>query len=492
MIGSRPGAGGASGHAVGLPRVPLPRLSTALIIVALAAGVVAGGLATAKQPALVLGAAVAACVFVLAFRMPVANLSILVFLTAVVPYDLLNRFSIAGGTNRPGLLASDVFLLAGLAWAILAVPHVSIDRRRLWYLVAMLGFGGIVMFEFFHGARAGYDLSVVGQETRALLGLGTFLIAIPLLAHRESRWRLLGSLAIVSLLLGAWGMLQWFGHFSYGNSGDVGVRAGVALTSGGTGQLQGGEFAYPGVVVMCFGALAYGNIRSSFWRCVLLLSLVLSAASCLVTFERSFWMACALGLAFVLVFTARGDRRMKGLALAGTAAAIALIVLSTFAPAVLTTAQQRLTSIGGYASDSSVRYRVVESQFVLQRVKAHPLTGSGMGATIFWGQPWAQVPPKPRNFAHDGYLWLAWKIGIPAAALLVSLFALTLIARPVLGEELLSFAVRRGAQGAILGLLLATVTFPSFSQLNISSVMGVLLALAISPMLAPVTRFSPR
>ena len=45
--------------------------------------------------------------------------------------------------------------------------------------------------------------------------------------------------------------------------------------------------------------------------------------------------------------------------------------------------------------------------------------------------------------------------------------------------------VRRGAQGAIVGLLLATMTFPSFSQLSITAAIGLLLALAISPQSAP-------
>jgi uncharacterized membrane protein len=64
---------------------------------------------------------------------------------------------------------------------------------------------------------------------------------------------------------------------------------------------------------------------------------------------------------------------------------------------------------------------------------------------------------------------------------LTLLFAGTLLSLRRQRESELSNAVRRGAQGAILGLLIATVTFPSFSQLSIAPVMGVLLALAVSP-----------
>jgi hypothetical protein len=452
----------------------------------LACGLVAAAAAAATNPKLTLGALTAGCVWIGAFRLPVACLSLLVFLTAVVPYDVLNRFSVAGGTNSPGLLLSDVVLLAGLAWAALTLPQLPLDSRRLWYGISMTAFLLVVASQFVHGVRSGYVTSVVGQETRALLGFGTFLIALPLLAHRPTCRRLLAALAVAALMLGAWGTLQWFGNFAFGSAGDVGVRQGVRFTTTGSGQLQGGEFAYPVAIVGCFAALAYGNLRSLFWRILIGVALALNALACLVTFERSFWADALAGLGFVLMFTAIGRRRATVLAATAAAAVAALVALSLFAPTIVTTAHQRLSSIGSYASDDSVRYRVVESGFVYDRINAHPLTGSGLGATIFWGQPWAQVPPTTRNYSHDGYLWLAWKIGVPAAAVLVALLVLAVVPRRVRGEDVLSVAVRRAAQGAILGLLVATITFPSFSQLGIAPVIGLLLALAVSPIPAPV------
>jgi hypothetical protein len=87
-----------------------------LSFLALLAGAVAAaaGAAAAAQPKLVLGAAVSVAVLVLAFRAPVANLALLIFLTATVPFGILNRFSVGGGVDSPGLLFSDLFLLAGL------------------------------------------------------------------------------------------------------------------------------------------------------------------------------------------------------------------------------------------------------------------------------------------------------------------------------------------------------------------------------------------
>ena len=450
-----------------------------LPVVALVATLIATWAAVA-QPKLLLGGTVAICVLLLAWRAPVANLTALLFLTAVVPYGLQNRFGIGGGINSPGLLPSDLFLLAGVAAALLQLPSLPLDRRRWLYTLGIAVFLAVVAVQFVHGLRLGHERSTVGQEGRVLLGFGTFLIALPLLKHARSRRRLLIALTGLAVTLGAWGMLQWLGHLSYGAAGDVGIRSGVAQTSNGVGQLQGGEFGFPVALVLCASCLIMDELRSFWARVALFVAVVLNAASCLVTFERSFWIDALAGIAFVTLL-APGVKRVKAAAIVCALGAVALVALSVVSPATLTTAQQRLNSISAYSTDSSVRYRLVESGFVYQRVATHPATGSGLGASIFWGQPWAQVSPKARTFSHDGYLWLSWKIGVPAAALLTLLLAGTLLARRRYGETDLSNAVRRGAQGAILGLLIATVTFSSFSQLSIAPVMGLLLALAISP-----------
>ena len=234
------------------PRRPDSRVVIAALVPVLgllAALIIAKG--AVMQPKLALGGLAAVCAFALAWRAPVANLTILLFLTAVVPYGLQNQYGIGGGLNSPGLLPSDLFLLAGTASALLQIPSLPMDRRRWAYTLGIGVFLAIVGFQFFHGLQLGHAKSVVGQEGRVLFSFATCLMALPLLAHRRSRRRLLGSLAVLTFTLGAWGMLQWLGHFSYGGAGDVGVRSGVLQTSNGVGQLQGGEFGFPVAIIIC-------------------------------------------------------------------------------------------------------------------------------------------------------------------------------------------------------------------------------------------------
>jgi hypothetical protein len=447
--------------------------------VAGAAALLFGGLA-GVQPKLALGLAAAVCVGVLAFRAPVGNLVLLVFLTAVVPYGILNQFGVGGGTESPGLLPSDLLLLAGLSWALLVVSGHALDRRRLLYGTLIVAFMAVAALQFLHGLDAGHERSQVGAELRVLLGFGTFLIALPLLADLRARRRLLVALTAAAIALGAWGMLQWIGHFSYSGA-DVGVRPGVRLTSGGTGQLQGGEYGFPVAIIVCFAVLISGTVRSLVGRGALMLAILLNAASCLVTFERTFWLDTLLGVSLVLL-RAGAVRRMKALVFAPLAVLLSAAVLSVIAPTILTTARERLISLGQYSTDDSVRYRTTESHHVLREIRAHPLVGSGLAGTIFWGQSWVQVPPKSSTFAHNGYLWLAWKVGIPATLVLVLLFGSAIMLRAPPGDDELGRAIRHGAQGALAGLMLASVTFPSFSALGITGVMGVLLALSVAPL----------
>ena len=86
-----------------------------------------------------------------------------------------------------------------------------------------------------------------------------------------------------------------------------------------------------------------------------------------------------------------------------------------------------------------------------QQIRSHPLVGSALGATILIGRPGTNVPPTPRRHAENGYLWLAWKIGIPAALTMCVLLALALIAPRPPWEEAAGAVVRRGCQAALAG-----------------------------------------
>jgi O-antigen ligase len=221
-------------------------------------------------------------------------------------------------------------------------------------------------------------------------------------------------------------------------------------------------------------------VRAVSIRIAVLAVMGLNVVAMLLTYERTFWVATALALAFVALKAGR-LQRAKAVLIGLGAIALTLATLATLAPREFTAARERLLSLGQYASDSSVRERVVESRHVLDRIAAHPIVGSGLGASIWWGRPWESVAPRSNTYAHNGYLWLAWKLGLPAAILLSALLVAAVLRRgPPTGGPLFH-AVRNGAQAGLLLLLVAMVTFPSVNSLAITPTIGLLLAICAAP-----------
>lgn len=411
----------------------------------------------------------------LAFLAPVTHLTLLLLLTVVVPYSVQNSL-----TGPAGGVPSDAFLLTGLLRAAVALLSSPLDLRRA------VAAGGCILFiagaflQLLHGLRVGADLSVAGAEFRQLLSYGTVLIAVPILTDPKSRARLLRGLLLVGLALGLFGVAQWFLKLPFGAAGDVGVREGVRLTTGGRGQVQGGLFGFPVAVAVAYAALASAHLRAARERALVLAVLGLNAAALLLTFERTFWVGAIAAIGFVTLRLAPGPR-LRAVLLAPLLALVGFAALAVLAPAELVTARERLLSINQYGSDNSLRYRLIESEHVLAKIRERPVVGWGLGDTIWWGRPYAGVLPSAHKFSHNGYLWLAWKIGIPLTLIISLLIVLGILWRGPPSRDRLYATVRIGCQAALFALALINITWPSLRTPAITPVIGLLIAVAASP-----------
>lgn len=460
-----------------------------LSLLGLSAGVVACGVLVVVEPLVVFALIGAGLLVGFAFAAPVLHLATLIALTAIVPFGVQNRFGLGGGTGAPGLLFSDALLVAGLLRAGVTILRKPLQRPLRTSVVLVAAFMAVAAVQCVRGLMLGRDVSTVGAEFRVLLGFATFLVALPILADGHGRARLLRSLPFLGLALGLWGIGQWVLGVSFAEAGDAGVRAGVRLTSSGRGQIQGGLYAFPVAVVVALTALMASRHRPLRHQALLVAVGILNVIALVLTYERTFWVATVVAFGLTMV-RAGAAQRLRGLVSGLTALVLLFAALSTLAPSELAAARERLLSLSQYGTDNSLHYRIVESRHVLEEIRERPIVGSAFGATIFWGRPWVGIPPAPFTFSHNGYLWLAWKIGIPGALLLWIVLALAIASRTPREGEGLFPAVRNGCQGALLALVVVNVTFPSFSQLGITPTMGLLMAVALAPRLATHSRDS--
>lgn len=437
----------------------------------------------AMQPLAAAGLTVAVLAATLAFLAPVTHLTVLLFLTTIVPYSVSNRY--LGFTAGPGLLLADLFLVTGLARAAIVLAQARLDPRRLAILGMIVAFCLWALFAAYSGLRAGGTLSDVGVELRQLGGFSAAIIAMAVLLKPGSSRRMGPALIALGLLLGLWGLAQWVMDLSFGALGqDFGVREGVRYAPGARGQVQGGLFAFPIAIILSASVLISGQVRSRRARFWISAVLALNALSLLLTFERTFWLVTALGIAVVFL---RIERAKRGRAMVWTAtiAVVALVVTSEVSPGTLQTASARLLSISQYETDDSLRYRRVESEHVLREIAEAPVVGSGLGASIWWGRPWQGVPPTTVTYVHNGYLWLIWKLGLVGSLVLLLALLLAIGWRgPPEGGAWFA-AVRVGAQASLLALLVAAVTFPTFTASGVTTAMGVLVAICALPRASP-------
>jgi O-antigen ligase len=346
----------------------------------LALGAVMTGVLAVYHPMPVLLALAVVAGLTFAFVAPVANLLLVLFLTAIVGWSLQNRL------GAPAL-PSDGLLAAGLLRTAVVVLGLRLAPRQILVAALAIAFLVVTLVQVVHGLSGGHNVRQVGAEGRELLGFATVLIAIPIVADPAGRRRLAQGLTVLGLTLGVWGLMQWAGGIHLGENVDVGLRGAQPFATSGAGQLHGGLYGYPVAVVMASAVLFSVRRLSGVERGVLIAIVATNLLCLLLTYERTFWLTTLASLAFVIARLERG-RRLRA-ATAMLLVGIALVgVLATTSPTDLLAVRDRVLSLGQTANDNSVRYRVVEAQHVLAKVRAHPIAGWGVGDTIYWGRPW--------------------------------------------------------------------------------------------------------
>ena len=443
------------------------------------------GVLVALSPLAALGLVGAGAIALLAVAAPVTHLTLLVFMTLIVPYSIQNQIGVGGGTGAAGLVFSDILLLTGLARALLVLARRPLRGVEAAGLLLSLAYLGLAFAQLLHGALGeGHPVNEAGNDFRSLLGFGAIIVALPIVLDESMHQRLLRAMFVIGALLGLWGLIQWTVDLPYTASGGFGVREGVRLTSDGKGQLQGGLYGFPVAVALGYAALLSGQIQSRGTRLALIAVTAVNGICLILTFERTFIVITVFACAFITL-RAGHIQRLRAIILAPLALIAVIVPLGIASPESLTTARERLMSIGQYGDDASVRYRVRESQQTLDEISAHPWQGSGLGASIWWGRPEAQVPPSVNYFIHNGYLWHAWKLGIPLALFLIlGIVVATLRGGRPRGSPMFA-AVAVGGQAALLALLVTSITFPAITARPITPTLGILLALCLVPRVVP-------
>jgi O-antigen ligase len=145
--------------------------------------------------------------------------------------------------------------------------------------------------------------------------------------------------------------------------------------------------------------------------------MALCAAGLMFTYGRTLMAVSVISL-LVITFMLGAKRIYKLAISSGIAIVIVISVLAVYKPDILFAVQDRLLSVQTeLKSGDSLTYRLIENRTALPKVIDNPLIGIGLGHD--YRQPMLAITPgndadTQSRFIHNGYLYVALKLGIPA------------------------------------------------------------------------------
>ena len=352
------------------------------------------------------------------FRHPLANLAVLFTTTAIFeesaglwPVSMDRWYAAVGGVlHGPDVL---VALLAGsVLWDARTTRSTGtgpgLGRFALpLSLLAVATLGGTVA-----GVLGGGDAAVIFNSARVLafFVLVPWLTATVLVRHGAVRRAIVFAVGVVCARALV-GLVVWFvhGRFQGAASGVQGVSASINASAS--------TFYEPTMnflmVLVVLGVVAAVAMRQRLPRLVLVVAPVV-ALTLLLSYRRSFWIALALGLVLVLML-ATGQKGRAWLVFSSAAIVLALY-LTISAGGVTDTTNPVVYRAQSLApskllSSSDDRYRLDEQRNVIAEIRAHPLTGLGLGVPWTARYPLFANPPGGRLYTHVTPLWYWLKLG---------------------------------------------------------------------------------
>lgn len=405
-------------------------------------------------------------VAVLLFVRPEYALTALIALTCgLIHPALVPRVPLLGGS----VAASDaalVMLVIYAAWtfASLKTRTNSLPLTGARWLAVTLGLFGvsfviaIVMSLWIREINPTWVLG----EARRLLYLITLPVAIVVLQEPERRKRFIVSIVVLGCLFSVGQILQGIFHIQvFGEKGRMVVLETMGRQDYGTTRsLTLGIQVIVFALLLTVGAYILGVIRKPLFFTVAGLLL----AGIFLSFGRTTFAVVAVCVGMVTWWlNPRSLPQLVGLLV--LVVALGSVASAIWKPDTFAAVYYRMTSIDTeIASGDSAQWRIWEAEEMVPHILKYPFAGLGLGAD-YKSANRSSVDPDLNRYVHNGYLYMAGKMGLPALAF----FLLAIGAIFAMGRR----SAKRGAAprtrivGAACGammvnFLLASVTEPHF------------------------------
>jgi O-antigen ligase len=449
----------------------------------------------------------------LLWNRPELGLLAVVFLaSSLIRSDIFDlRLPVGGLELRDLALIAMLSLLSfrGLIRKELAIPWPPVAIPLIIFLAFAL-FSTFYAIVFRHVAA-----NWVFSELRAVVFYSVFFVtAWAVTTSRQIKSVLVGMYIIADLIAGVVILQQFLGTnkyllaaMSYSN-----WRV-YAELAGGTGGLGTVRIMPPGVLlvyfmmIISFCMLVFLAQR---WRRRIFLILQISflGISLLLTYTRALWIgtAFALGVVLLAIFPIYKAKVVRYFVTAGALIFVLFSLINIFAlqdignSALVTGLLERVGSIftpNATMESASIQWRLFENGEAIRSISENPLLGVGLGnsyrglttlqgESLGWrtgGSLAADSITRFTRFIHNGYLYIAVKLGIPAFIC----FLWFCMAFSIIGWILFRRLAKGQYKGMVLailagfiGLLLWSIYHQHFMMTESTAIIGLVAGLQVS------------
>ncbi len=380
---------------------------TLVIVAALGLALLLGAMLAIFPFEIVIAVVLAPVFLAVAWVLPeLAILVILAVLIGIVPASMVPSIPVAGGQLRGEdffvvvlfliLLLKKVGQPAGLGgFRPFAAPLIFL------LVLAVVSFINALFFEQ-------NGLKSILQEARFFF----FWLLAPLIVlainSRPKLNRALVALGVLALIVSIAAIITQATGVEVFKSSSQDL---ITLDKSFSGQIRTGGHGTNFVVFMFFLVVARFLLNQTGLIVAALLATIF-ALEIIGTFGRGLWATTLMGL--FLIGWWLGTRNLLKMVLTGTVvAAVALAAMSVIKPDFLAAAATRAFSFQKEVDKgSSLSYRYTENRNVIERLSEQPL-GIGLGGMVH-PKFNSIMDDNLRRYVHNGYLYLAAKLGVVA------------------------------------------------------------------------------
>ncbi|MBL8005705.1 MAG: O-antigen ligase family protein [Candidatus Kapabacteria bacterium] len=236
-----------------------------------------------------------------------------------------------------------------------------------------------------------------------------------------------------------------------------------------------------GCIISILGIALFENRRvKMFLFCIF----VVVFAALVSTFTRGYWLGFIIAFTATFFFLPKKNKILITVISLCTVIVLGSGIFLFFqekALTALTMVGKRFTSSSKASQDLSILVRVKESGLLLNRISESPLGGYGLGAKYHY-YDMIEKHTVYYTFAHNGYLYAAFKFGIPHALLIYFPFFSSVligfyVARKTKNTYTMYFALV--SAGTLLAMLSISMTANQISMREGNYIGGVCIGIAI-------------